>query len=136
MAEPLDYDPPAQSREWFRHARDGQLGWKVRRDGRDCIKLDRVAQEIIQPFRDGDWIAEVEHRPLNKWQIFKVAFEADKELCRVLGLIHESKREWLNLRDEERQDWMDWGPEGKRPEDAIRNRFWKAIIKQLAPLAV
>lgn len=132
----LDYDPPKQAREWVRHVQDGQLGWKVVRQGKTMIKLDRGAQAVEMNYRETDWIEELEHRPLNKWQIAKVAFEADKALCIALGDIAGSKREWINLRDESRQRWIDRGPSGSTPEHEVRRGLFKAVMAQLAPLAL
>lgn len=132
----LDYDPPAQAREWFRHVQDGQLGWKVIRAGKTMIKLDRVAQPIEMNYRETDWIAETEHRPLTRWQIAKVAFEADKALCIALGDVAGSKRQWLDLRDEARQRWIEKGPVGSTPEARVRQGLFASVMLELAPLAL
>lgn len=135
-ASALDYDPPAQAREWYRHVQDGQLGWKVVRGGKTYIKLDRVAQPIELHYREADWIEENEHRPLNKWQIAKVAFEADRALCVALGEVATSKREWIDLREESRQVWMANGPAGSSPEARIRQGLFRKVMDELAPLAI
>lgn len=136
MNERGDWDPPAQAREWYRHAKEGSNGWKVYRGGRPHIKLDNARADNCLFYREQDWIADTEHRPLTKWAIAKVAFEADKALCIALGLVDKSKREWRNLRDETRQAWMDQGPRGTTPEDKVRKQFFDDVMKSLGPLAL
>lgn len=126
-------DPPAQMRQWYRSATTGQLGWKVTRGKNLYIKLDRPGQDIEQLWREGDWIAEKERRPLTKWQIAKVAFEADRELCRVLGLVAASKREWHSMKEELRQDWMRQGPPGTKAEAVMRQALYDTIMDHLEP---
>lgn len=126
-------DPPAQMREWYRSATSGQRGWKVLRGKNVYIKIDRPEQDIEQLWREGDWIAEKERRPLTKWQIAKVSFEADRELCRVLGLVAASKREWHSLKEEIRQDWMREGPAGSTAEATMRQALYDTIMDHLEP---
>ena len=128
----MHWDPTPDDRSYFRSATTGDLGWVVRREGKDRIRLDRPAQEIILPFNDGNgWIVENELRPMTVYQAAQVAFEADRTLCRALGLYKEAKREWMSLTDAERIDWVDNGP--KKP--TIRVEVYKANRKALAPYA-
>lgn len=130
------WDPPAQAREWYRHVKEGKHGWKVYRDHRPHIKLDNKQLDVCIIYREQDWIADTEHRPLTKFAIAKVAFEADKALCIAMGLVDKSKREWLNLRDENRQAWIEKGPRGSTPEDRTRQSLFQAVMKELEPLAL
>lgn len=125
------YEPPDKDRIYYRNVTSGQLGWFVRRDGKDRIRFDRPDQEITVPFTKAQWVAEQEHRPLTKAQITQVAFEADKMLCRILGLHDKADKEWLNLKDETRIAWMETGP--TRPVE--RSHLYRAIMKELIPLA-
>lgn len=131
-----DWDPPAQAREWYRHVKEGNHGWKVYRAHRPHIKLDNPRMDQCLLYREQDWIANTEHRPLTLWAISKVAFEADKALCIALGLVDKSKREWLSLSDSKRQQWMEHGPRGTTPEDKVRQKFYRALMKDLGPLAI
>lgn len=109
-------------RIYFRHVREGQRGYKVTRDGREYIRLDRPAEEILLPFRESEWLLDRETRPLNKWLVARVAFEADKVLCEGLGEHPESRREWASVVEDKRIAWMAHGPPpGPRKElfDAI-----------------
>lgn len=134
--KPGSWDPPAQAREWFTHSKEGHRGWKVLRGGRPHIKMDNPAFDHVIVFREQDWRPETDHRPLTRWAIAKVSFEADKALCVALGLIALSKREWIDQREEARQAWIDGGPTGTRPEDKIRRGLWARVMAELEPLAV
>lgn len=131
-----DWDPPEQVREWYRHVSSGNHGWKVYRSHKPHIKLDNKLLDNCQLYREQDWIADTEHRPLTKFAIAKVAFESDKALCIALGLVDKSKREWINLRDETRQAWIEKGPRGTTPEDKRRQGLFQAVMKELGPLAL
>lgn len=108
--DPNNWDPTEAQRRWYRSNRTGDLGYVVMRDGRERIRLHRPMQEIVKPFDDGEWVEEREFRPFSGNQVDRLCFEADKLLCNMLGLHKEAKREWLNLRDPERIEWMKLGP--------------------------
>lgn len=121
----------SDERRWFRSSRDGERGYLVERDGEMYVKLDRPNEEILRSYRaDGEWVPDVERRPLSHGQIAKVCFEADKELCRALGMYQFTKKTWLDLSDKERIAWMEKGPQ-KTPE---RKALWSAIMMLLEPL--
>jgi hypothetical protein len=103
-----DWDPDVGEREYYRHVSDGQLGWKVRRGGVDCIRLDR-AQEITRKL-GGDWLPELEHREMTTAAVAHVCFEADKKLCLFLGLMENSRKDWNSLHEEQRKEWISKGP--------------------------
>ena len=109
-----NWDPEEHERTWYSHTMTGDHGWMVRRDGRDCIRLDRPDQEIVKVYRDGEWKPELEHRPLTKLQLAQVAYEADRKLCFFLGLHDEARREWNAMREQDRLKWAQHGP-GKGP---------------------
>jgi hypothetical protein len=118
------YEPLPHNREKYRDKDSGDLGYLVRRDGKTWIKLDRVGQEILRPFRDGKWTAEVEHRPLTRYHAGCVTFEADKALCRALGVADLGRRDWLSLTDDKRNDWIENGP---GPRDPKRLELYEGI---------
>lgn len=107
---PDHWDPLPAERQYYRSTSDGNLGWLVRRDGKDRIRLDRPNQEIVKPFEQGKWIEEQEWKPFSRTQVSHFAWDCDIRLCKMLGLYQEAKREWLSLRDEERIEWMKSGP--------------------------
>ena len=110
MSTPDNWDPLPAERQYYRHASTGDLGWIVRRDGKDKIRLDRANQEIVRPFDAADWTEEQEWKPFSRTQISHYAWECDKGVCRLLGLHKEAKREWLSLNDADRIEWMKLGP--------------------------
>lgn len=97
----------------------------VRRNGKDCIKLDRASEELIRPM-SLEWTPDLEHRPLTRMQVAQVCFEADKRLSVFLGLPDNANKQWLGLRDETRISWIDAGP-----SDPIRQKVWAAIREAL-----
>ena len=117
-------DPAPDDRIYYRHVREGQRGFMVERDGKQLIKLDRPNEEILRPFREHEWMLDREARPLNKHQIGKVSFEADKALCEALGEYDGSKRDWLSLTDEKRIRWIERGP-----PPGPRKELYNAICK-------
>ena len=95
----------------MRHSRTGELGWLVRRSGQQMVKRDLPNQDVIVKYISGDWIDEVPQRPLAKMQIIRIAFEADKELCRSLGgLQAHSRRSWEKMNEHEREVFAKHGP--------------------------
>lgn len=125
-----NWDPPEDRREWWRNIRDGQRGYKVRRNGVWRIRLDRPEQDINLPMTGYAWTVDHDLRPLNKHDVATVAFAADKRLCFVLGDHESSRREWHELTEQERIRFMQKGPEDTR----IRNNVWRAIMRETEPL--
>lgn len=128
---PDHYDPPDHERVFYRHTTTGDLGWMVRREGKDHIRLDRPSHEIVRLFKPADWIEEREHRPLTRLQLTQIAFEADKKLCFFLGKHDLARREWLNLKDEDRIAWSQHGP----GSGGGRRELFDAVMSSLARLA-
>lgn len=104
------WDPAEHERTYYSHMTTGDVGWMVRREGKDCIRLDRPNHEIIRPYRQDEWQPELQHRPLTKYQLLQVAFEADRKLCFFLGKHDIARREWLSLKEEDRIKWGQFGP--------------------------
>lgn len=102
-------DPVGDERVWYRHVREGNRGFMVERNGRQCIKLDRPNEEIVLPYREHEWQLDRESRPLNKHQAGRVAYEADLAARIALG-DHAPRKDWLSLTDEQRIVWMAKGP--------------------------
>lgn len=133
MAEPAaeepDWDPPKQSRVYLRNAQTGELGWLVRRGGKSVVKLDRANQEVTKRYVAAEWTAEETQRPLAPIHAARIAFEADRALCRDIGLPLHAKREWGSLRDGERQLFISKGPK----EPPARVQLYAAIMAAMAP---
>lgn len=120
-------DPPA--RRWYRDKQTGQLGYMVERHGREMIKLDRPAQDLVEPFNAGKWEPISSDRPVSRAQVARIAFEADRALCRMLALHGEARKEWLSLSDKDRIAWVANGP----PADPPLRRALHAAITGLFP---
>jgi hypothetical protein len=126
---PATYDPPEAQRELVRNGW-GELGWLVRRDGKSMVRLDRPNQEILKPYVASEWLPEVPMRPLARQQLARVAFEADRELCRGLGAFAHAMRTWQRLSELERKQWTERGPKEK---SGPRATLYKAIMGGLEP---
>lgn len=126
---PDHWDPKPDERILYRDKQTGDLGYLVRRNGQDRIRLDRPGQEIIRKLEDFD--EENEFRPYNLHQVAVLAFESDKHLARMQGNHGDSRREWMNLREEERIRFMQHGPKG----GGLRGELWSAIMDVLKPHA-
>lgn len=122
-----DWDPDPRDRQWFSHRYTGDRGYLVRRAGKGMIRLDRPMEEIL--FKDvGDWVEDVEHRPMTVAQVAQIAFDADRRLCFYIGRHEQSKKEWANLRDKEKQFWM-----MKGPSETPRKELYAGIFSVLRP---
>lgn len=118
LGDGVNWDPPPNERTYYRSVGNADRGWLVRRNGIDCIKLDRPMQDIVRPFREHEWSAEKQHRPLNPIEKARVAYAADQELCKAIGLIRGSRKTWLDISDDMRIQWMNDGPE--RPDCRVK----------------
>lgn len=98
------------TRLYYRHVREGHLGYLVQQDGRDFIQYDRVGEPVLRVFKAQDWIAEHEPRPISEVAVARIAYEADMELCRALGEAPTARKPWLSLKDDERIAFMHDGP--------------------------
>jgi hypothetical protein len=121
--EELNWDPAKAQREYVRNVTTGELGWFVRRDGKRMVKLDRPNQEILRRHIENEWVEEDPSRPMSDIHVSRIAFEADRELCRTLGLHLHAKREWAKLTEPERKMFLGDGPK----EPPARVALFKAI---------
>lgn len=95
------------------------------------LRLDRPNEEILRPLKgNAEWILDRDHRPLTKYQVAQICFEADRKLCFALGLHDNARKEWIGLTDNQRIAWMETGPQ----TPPIRGNVYKAIRKELAPI--
>lgn len=125
MPDPAD--PKPLERRYVRHAQTGELGYLVVRDGVQVVRLDNDRQEITRRYVPGDWVGEEIRRHLTPMAIGRIAFEADKALCRELGMHRLAARTWEKLPDGQRQDFAVRGPGGQR-----RDALWRAIRANLS----
>ena len=107
---PRHYDPPPHERQYVRENMSGELGWLVRREGKDCVKMDRPNEDIYRPFLEGRWQPERPASNLSDSQIAMVAHAADAALCRFIGMHGVANRDWLALTDRQKARWRQEGP--------------------------
>lgn len=131
------WDPAPTQREYFRHRLTGDLGWLVRREGREAMRFDRGDfDQTVQVRRDDkgvvvDWNAEKPPSPLNDYHVGMIAFVADVELQRHTGDIGRVKK-WIDMREEDRLRWIRQGPTEDNP---LRRAVYDAIRGALEPYA-
>ena len=128
---PDDWDPEAHEKQWFSHGVTGDLGWLVRREGKDYIRLDRPDLDEIRPYEPSDWRAKAEHRPISPAQLAMVMFMADKQYCLTMGMYEKAREDWASLSQKRRRVWIETGP----TEDPDRARLYAAIKGALGHLA-
>lgn len=104
-------------RQMYRSVWDGELGEKVVKEGKEYIRLNRPAQELLRPYNPNDWKIEADEYPLTPNQVGAICWAADKALCKALGLHAEARKEFINLRDEDRLAWSEHGPSSKQVEE-------------------
>lgn len=131
-----NWDPLPAQREFYRHRLTGDLGWLVRREGREHIRYDRgpAFELTIAVRRDDkgaviDWNQEKAPAPLNDYHLGMIAWQADCELQRHLGEIGRIKQ-WRDLRQEDRVKWIQEGPQDGSP---MRREVYQAIKSALEP---
>lgn len=110
--QPEDWEPAPKERQFVRHVDTGELGYLVRRQGQQKVRLHNEGQEILRAWVPGNWTPEVVRRELSKFAIARVAFEADKALCKELGLHGVARRIWDKLTEAQRMAFVKDGPTG------------------------
>lgn len=125
-----NWDPHPGERRWYTHAQTGDRGYLVKRDGKDCIRRDIPGEERVHKLSEA-WVCDHAHRPLNPAQLAMVAYAADQELCRVLGL-HSKLKKWIDLHERDRAMWIQ-GVGPKQPE--IRAKLHAVVWETLKELA-
>lgn len=127
-----DYDPPAHERVHYRHHLSGDLGYLVRRDGKDCIKYDRPGHDMVIPFTAknvNEWVPCVMTVKLTPLQRAMIAYSADKQFCHFIGAQGAARRDWMNMSESERIRYMTDGPVGPSQEE--RRFLFDAILETL-----
>jgi hypothetical protein len=113
----------------LRNVHTGDRGYLVRVDGKERVRDENHARTFRDwPYKSGDWVEDNEARPLSRFAVAMVAFEADKALCKLSGDPGQSYREWPNLTPEQRIAWRDKGPSG----NPLRQKVFQAIKAALA----
>ena len=126
-ATPDHWEPEAFQRIYVRHGRTGDLGYLVRRDGRDVVRLDRVNQEIIQDYDPHMWTTEASYRPVSHVQVVQIAFAADQLLLKALGEHQKARKSWHEISEKQRKAWLEEGPK----DPPKRAELYRAITECL-----
>lgn len=123
---PDDWDPEPGRRVYVRSMKTGDLGWIVRREGRDRVRLDRPNQLILMEM-NADWVFQHDHRPVSHAQIVGIAYEADRALLRLLGDHVKSRKNWMDLTERQRVAWIEQGPSNP----PIRAILYRTIVDSM-----
>lgn len=137
MLKTNDHEEPAESeREYFRNTETGELAYLVRQAGKRKLRLNRPNEVILRAFNEAFWVKDEQRYDLLPMQRALVALEADKALCKLLGLIPQSRRDWTRMRDQERISWLENGPDpvGDPVRDRVRFQLWRANMRVLEGL--
>ena len=113
-----------EAREYYRHVQTGDLGYLL---DPQTMCLDRVPPVVVD-YREGEWKKEPGPEPLIDRQIGRIAFAADRELCRAIGQFAKARRDWNALGEEEQIYFSANGPGA--PE--IRREVFQAIRTALS----
>lgn len=125
----VNQDPTPDRRVYYKSVATGDRGYMVRRHGADHIKLDRAGVDQTRLFHAEEWTLEAQSRQLPAHEVAQVAFAADRRLCKVLGKLQESRKEWIDLSNEERVRWVKEGP--RVPADSMRAQVWRAVVNAM-----
>lgn len=134
---PPDWDPKPAEREWWRNAQTGDRAYRVRRGGKDMVRLDRP-EELLQELTGdpdsgscGNWRRDEYGTVFVAEQVARVAFLADRGMCNVLGLHAESRLVWQDLPDKVRAAFIVNGP--PKNGHPLRRRVYEAIVEAMKP---
>lgn len=125
----VDKDPTPDRRTYYRNVATGDRGYMVRRHGADHIRFDRPGSDQTRLFKAEEWTLEQQSRRLPAHEIAQVAFVADRQVCKLLGKLAESRLQWLDLDNDERVRWVKEGP--RVPADSMRSRVWRSIVNAM-----
>lgn len=124
-----DRDPTPDRRTYYRNVATGDRGYMVQRHGADHIRFDRPGSDMTRLFKTDEWVLEKQSRQIPAHEVAQVAFAADRRLCRLLGKLQESRKDWIDLSDTERVRWVKEGP--RVPADSMRAQVWRAIVNAM-----
>ena len=121
------WDPKPDERKYYRNSVDGQRGWLVQRNGKDCIRVDRPMEDLCVPMTG--WREDRQAHAMSPHAAAKIAYIADQALCAATGE-YFPKKEWIDLSDKERIRFMKDGPDVGGFRDEVYLGI-KALLKDL-----
>jgi hypothetical protein len=128
LTESDNWQPPDHERVYYRSRISGDLGYLCRYDGQECVQLDRPNEPIPVRFKEFEWQKVEIKRRLLPEHAACIAYRADQELCRYVGMHARAKLDWRSLSDDERAEWVKSGPKGS---PLLRQRLFGAIVEAL-----
>jgi hypothetical protein len=119
----MNSDPLPEERVYYVHQDNGDRGYLVIRKGKERIRLRADGKSVTVPM-GSEWKREDRsERAFSKMQVASIAFDADRNLCRMIGKHEQARKEWIGLTDRERIAWADHGP----TDSTMRVRLYTAI---------
>jgi hypothetical protein len=121
---------------WLRNNTTGERGTLVEHDGKQYVKLDRNAQEILLPYIHStkvQWEEDSSRAVITDMQAARVAHAADVAFCAVHGRYGHKAKQWESMSDAEKISWSKDGPladkDTRRPDLADKRRsLWSAVL--------
>lgn len=126
MTAAPNWDPQPQDRLYYREKMTGRVGFLVRREGVDVVRLEGIEPEQTKPL-DYQWEPARKFRSLRKPNVAQIAFEADRCLCRFIQRHEHVHRKWHELSEAQRERWLERGPK----DHPLRAKLFKAIQEAL-----
>ena len=105
----------------------GRMGTLVNTSGFTQVKLDNGN---LVPFKADRWELVVDHSPWSPITCARIAYAADIELCRALGMHREAAKSWDRLTDRDRILFKEHGP----GDPMIRKVIFDANMRAMEPL--
>lgn len=129
-----DWDPTPSERSYYRSRINGSdVGWLVRRAGKDFIRLNVPQDTNLRPYRADDWISEKAPTKLVAGASARIAYEAHCALCEALRHHRIGRRQWMSMPQEARMKWIKEGPQLMDKEDqVVAQKLFDAIVSALA----
>jgi hypothetical protein len=127
---PDEWDPKEHEKEWYRNIISGQRGWKVTRKGDPRVRLADYTNDVNRKL-DGDWVPDDEKRKMTRAQVGQICFEADKKLCFFIGLKENATKQWNDLHEEKRREWIESGPRVHPVRKAVGEAIRAALAGEI-----
>jgi hypothetical protein len=124
----MKFQPP-DGVQWYQHRMTGDAGYRHRDE--EMIHYHRGQDAMQVRFAPADWIEQKEPRLLTEMMVADIAFHADRRLCYCLGDYAKARREWINLREEEKISFMQKGPHAVDRNLEARKKLYDHIQSAL-----
>jgi hypothetical protein len=119
------------SKTYYRNNQTGQRAYVVMHNGQQMLMLD-LPHGVLQRLDTSAWTLALESRPLTPADVARVAFAADRQLCRLLA-IYQHVKDFKDLTGQQVVAFATLGP-GKTAHPA-RIALWRAITDAMRGLS-